>query len=67
MALIMKNVFFWDIKLQFVPHRRHITSALHGPAGKIRGFHGGDYKECRLLEYKNPVRTSQEINYVSAA
>jgi hypothetical protein len=23
-------------------------------------FHGGDYGECRLLGYKNPVRTSQE-------
>jgi hypothetical protein len=21
---------------------------------KIRGFHGGDYGECRLLGYKNP-------------
>jgi hypothetical protein len=27
---------------------------------KIWGFCGGDYEECRLLEYKNPVRTSQE-------
>jgi hypothetical protein len=33
---------------------------------KIGGFHGGDYEECRLLEYKNPVRTSQEKHYVSA-
>jgi hypothetical protein len=30
------------------------------------GFHGGDYEECRLLGYKNPVRTSQETHYVSA-
>jgi hypothetical protein len=29
----MKNVFFWDIKPQFVPHRRHITSPLQNPAG----------------------------------
>jgi hypothetical protein len=29
------------------------------------GFHGGDYEECRLLGYKNPVRTSQETHYVS--
>jgi hypothetical protein len=34
---------------------------------KMRGFHGGDYEECRLLEYKTPVRTSQETHYVSAA
>jgi hypothetical protein len=32
---------------------------------KIWGFNGGDYEECRLLRYKNPVRTSQETNYVS--
>jgi hypothetical protein len=29
----MKNVVSWDIKAQFVPHRRHITSALQNPAG----------------------------------
>jgi hypothetical protein len=33
---------------------------------KIWGFHGGDYEECRLLEYKNPVRTSQDTHYFSA-
>jgi hypothetical protein len=33
---------------------------------KIRGFHGGNYEECRLLGYKNPVRTSQVTHYVSA-
>jgi hypothetical protein len=33
---------------------------------KIWGFHGGDYEECPLLGYKNPVRTSQETHYVSA-
>jgi hypothetical protein len=33
---------------------------------KIWGFYGGDYEECRLLEYKNPVRTSQETHYVNA-
>jgi hypothetical protein len=27
-ALTMKNVVFWDIKTQFVHHRRHITSPL---------------------------------------
>jgi hypothetical protein len=30
----MKNVVFWDIKTQFVPHRRHITSPLQSPAGQ---------------------------------
>jgi hypothetical protein len=33
---------------------------------KIWGIRGGDYEECRLLVYKDPVRTSQEIHYVSA-
>jgi hypothetical protein len=28
----MKNVVFWDIKPQFVFHRRHITSRLQSPA-----------------------------------
>jgi hypothetical protein len=28
----MKNVVFWDIKTQFVPHRRHITSPLQSLA-----------------------------------
>jgi hypothetical protein len=28
-------------------------------------FHGGDYEQCRLLGYKNPVRTSHETHYVS--
>jgi hypothetical protein len=33
---------------------------------KIWGLHGGDYEECRLLGYINPVRTSQEKHYFSA-
>jgi hypothetical protein len=33
---------------------------------KILGFHGGDYEECLLLGYENPVHTSQETHYVSA-
>jgi hypothetical protein len=33
---------------------------------KILGCHSGDYEERRLLGYTNPVRTSQEIHYVSA-
>jgi hypothetical protein len=30
----MKNAVFWDIKTQFVPHKRHITSPLQSSAGK---------------------------------
>jgi hypothetical protein len=31
-AVTMKNVVFWDIKPQFVLHRRHITSPLQSTA-----------------------------------
>jgi hypothetical protein len=31
-AVTMKNVVFWDIKTQFVLHRRHTTSQLQSPA-----------------------------------
>jgi hypothetical protein len=27
MAVTMKNAVFWDIKIQFVPHRRHSAAA----------------------------------------
>jgi hypothetical protein len=33
---------------------------------KIWGFYGGDYEECRLLGYKNAVRTSLETHYISS-
>jgi hypothetical protein len=29
----MKNVVFWNINTQFIPHRKHITSPLQSPAG----------------------------------
>jgi hypothetical protein len=29
-----KNVVFWDIKTQFVPHRKHIPSPLQRPDDK---------------------------------
>jgi hypothetical protein len=31
----MKNADFWDIKAQFLPHRRHTTSPLQTPASKF--------------------------------
>jgi hypothetical protein len=34
--------------------------------GKVWGFRSGVYEECRLLEYKKPVRTSQETHDISA-
>jgi hypothetical protein len=30
----MEGTFFWHIKIQFIPHRRHITSPLQSPAGQ---------------------------------
>jgi hypothetical protein len=58
-----------DIKpLQFTVGRH--PSNIHNIIGclcKIWSFHGGNYEECRLLGYKDPVRTSQETHYVTAA
>jgi hypothetical protein len=52
MAVTTKNAVSWDIRTKFAPHRRHIT-AVREPNQlmlcKIRGFHGGDYEEFRLL------------------
>jgi hypothetical protein len=31
--LELKNAALWDIKTQFIPHRRHITSPLQSPDG----------------------------------
>jgi hypothetical protein len=31
-AVTIKNVVFWNIKAQFVSHRRHIKSSLQSPA-----------------------------------
>jgi hypothetical protein len=33
---------------------------------RILASHGGDCEQCRLLGYKNIVRTSQETHYLSA-
>jgi hypothetical protein len=33
MAVTIKNAVFLDIKTQFVPHRKHITSPLQSSAG----------------------------------
>jgi hypothetical protein len=30
-AVTVKNAVFWDIKTQFVPHRKHITYPLQSP------------------------------------
>jgi hypothetical protein len=53
------NVYSYRVLSFAVPYQQFVTC-------KIWGFHGGVYEECRLLGYKNPVRTSQETHYVSA-
>jgi hypothetical protein len=30
-AVTLKNTVSWDVEIQFVPHRRHITSPLQSP------------------------------------
>jgi hypothetical protein len=32
-AAMAKNAVFWDIRSQFVPHRKHVASPLQSPAG----------------------------------
>jgi hypothetical protein len=32
-AETMKNAVFWDMKTQFIPHKKHITSPLQTTAG----------------------------------
>jgi hypothetical protein len=34
MAVTMKNVVFWAMNPQFVPHKKQITFALQSPAGE---------------------------------
>jgi hypothetical protein len=51
----MKNGVFWDIKTQFVPHRKNNVSTTESSRlmlCKIWGFHSIDYEECRLLGNK---------------
>jgi hypothetical protein len=60
----MTNAVFWDIKAQFVLHRRHITSLLQSPASwccvRFEVFTAVTMKNVVFLGYRNPVRTSQE-------
>jgi hypothetical protein len=56
----------WWTQLLNVPFADLSLGTLLSLQCKIWGFHGGDYEECRLLGYKNPVHTSQKTYYVSA-
>jgi hypothetical protein len=65
----MNNVVFWDMKTQFVPHRRHVTSPLQIPAGKcyvrFEVFTAVIMNKTVFWDMKT-VRTSQETRYISA-
>jgi hypothetical protein len=52
--------------LPHCPLSRSICSLVKSIVSMIWGFYGGDYVECCLLGYKNPVRTSQDTHYISA-
>jgi hypothetical protein len=59
------NNFHYGIATHNVSLRKCHLTGKNEPRCKIWGFHGSGYEECRLLEYKNPVRTSQETHYIS--
>jgi hypothetical protein len=50
-AVTMKNTFYGDIKIQYVPHRKHITSPLQNLAGQcfVR------FEGCTAVSMKNAV------------
>jgi hypothetical protein len=65
--ILLKHSLLWEkqiIKKEFCSWLYEIRKKLK--MYTIWGFYGSDYEECRLLGYKNPVRTSQETHYVSA-
>jgi hypothetical protein len=68
MAVPMKGVVLWVINPN--SYLTGDTLRLHYRSQSVKtmiwGFHDGDYEEYRILGYKNPVLTSQEILYVSA-
>jgi hypothetical protein len=64
-AVTIRNAVFWDKDAQKMHYFPAIESSLLMQC-KIWSIQGGDYKECRLLGYKNPFLTSQETYYVSA-
>jgi hypothetical protein len=47
------------------PHRHSNGNERKQTYIKVWGSYSSDYEECRLLGYKNPVRTSQETYYFS--
>jgi hypothetical protein len=51
-------IYFQKVKLMWITEA-HLNKFLY-----VR-LEVSDYEECRLLGYKNPVRTSQETYYVS--
>jgi hypothetical protein len=63
-TLPVTNVAAWGASESVASSHQHPRNWIT-VACKTWGFHGGDYEECCLLGYKNPVRTSQKTHYVS--
>jgi hypothetical protein len=58
----MKNAVYWDIKTQFLPHRRHITSPLQNPAGQ--GY--ARFEVSTAMTMKNAVfRDTKPSSYLT--
>jgi hypothetical protein len=47
----MKNAVIWDIRTQFVPHKKHVTSQLQNPAG----YYYLRFEAFTAVTTKNPV------------
>jgi hypothetical protein len=60
-AVTMKNFFFWDIKTQFIPHRRHISAAEPSRLMLCKVFTAVTMKHAVFRD----INTSQETHYVS--
>jgi hypothetical protein len=64
MAVTMKNAVFWDIKPQFVPYRRQITSPLQSPV-RFEVFTAVTMKNVVFWDIK-PRFIFQRKNFMSA-
>jgi hypothetical protein len=62
---------FLGYTTQLVLDRRHITAPLQIQTSycyiNVCRFDGSDYKECRILGYKNPFLTLKKTYYFSAS
>jgi hypothetical protein len=56
----LKSLSIYTVLHEIVLYTIYKTSVNPGPVQQIMP----DYEQCRLLGFKNPVRTSQETHYV---